>query len=283
MYLAEALNVERGDVISLVGAGGKTTAMYRLAAELVSRGWRVITTTTTHIFPPRSDQSPRLLSIGCNNVPLSRVQQSLDRYRHVTLAAHHLPTGKLRGLDPAMVAAFAEIADVTIIEADGSKGRPFKAPADHEPVVPESTSILVPVAGMDVIGCPLVETYVHRSVLAAELAGIPLATTITPDIVARVLGHPDGGPKGAPPDAVVCVFLNKVENEPRQRQAEAVAQCLLSTAPIDRVIVGSVARCDPVSRVYTQQSFRECSLARLGRGSTARDGPFDSQTILLRR
>ena len=52
MRLWEALRVRKGEVISFVGAGGKTTAMYRLGHELADQGWRVITTTTTMIRPP---------------------------------------------------------------------------------------------------------------------------------------------------------------------------------------------------------------------------------------
>lgn len=266
MYLAEALDVQQDDIISLVGAGGKTTAMYRLASELASRDWRVITTTTTCIFPPHPGQSPQLLSITHHEAPLSWVQQSLDRYRHITLVADHLPNSKLRGLDPPMVAAFAELADVTIVEADGAKGRPFKAPADHEPVVPECTSIVVPVAGIDVIGHPLTEAHVHRPAVAAQLASVPVTTTVTPDIIARVLGHPNGGLKGAPCDAVVCVLLNKVETERQNEQAEVVARRLLSVSTIDHVIAGAVVLHNPVSEVYIRQSPKSRSLARLGRG-----------------
>ena len=52
MTLAEALGVRAGEVVAFIGAGGKTTAMYRLAADLAARGLQVIVTTTTKILPP---------------------------------------------------------------------------------------------------------------------------------------------------------------------------------------------------------------------------------------
>ena len=49
MSLARALRVERGAVVSFVGGGGKTTSMFRLATELSAAGFRIVSTTTTHI------------------------------------------------------------------------------------------------------------------------------------------------------------------------------------------------------------------------------------------
>ena len=50
--LKEALDIHPKDVISIVGAGGKTTLMFALARELSNKKGMVITTTTTKIFPP---------------------------------------------------------------------------------------------------------------------------------------------------------------------------------------------------------------------------------------
>src|SRR5207244_992641 len=95
-------------------------------------------------------------------------------------------------------------------EADGSRMRPFKAPAEHEPVIPAETTLVVPVVGADVFGKPLDPDHVHRPELVSALSGAPLGTPITPEIVARVLAHPDGGRKGVPAGARVVVLINKV-------------------------------------------------------------------------
>jgi hypothetical protein len=50
--LTEALGIEAREMISLVGAGGKTTLMFRLAKELSLSGKRLVTTTTTKILEP---------------------------------------------------------------------------------------------------------------------------------------------------------------------------------------------------------------------------------------
>ena len=43
---------EKGHVVSLVGGGGKTTLLYALSAYCAAKGWRVLTSTTTHIRKP---------------------------------------------------------------------------------------------------------------------------------------------------------------------------------------------------------------------------------------
>ena len=50
MTLADALGVTGAEVVALVGGGGKSTAMFRLAREMVDKGGQAITTTTTKIF-----------------------------------------------------------------------------------------------------------------------------------------------------------------------------------------------------------------------------------------
>ncbi|MGD8335356.1 MAG: hypothetical protein PVF86_00975, partial [Desulfobacterales bacterium] len=59
--LRYSLGLKDGGVISIVGAGGKTALMYRMARELASRGDRVLTTTTTKIRWPTQRQSTTVM------------------------------------------------------------------------------------------------------------------------------------------------------------------------------------------------------------------------------
>ncbi|MCK7504559.1 MAG: hypothetical protein MZV70_11045 [Desulfobacterales bacterium] len=58
--MCDALLLHGGGVVSLVGAGGKTSLMYRLARELAGTGQAVLTTTTTRIYPPAGGPVRRL-------------------------------------------------------------------------------------------------------------------------------------------------------------------------------------------------------------------------------
>ena len=61
MQLSHALRIHPKEVVVLVGGGGKTTLMFRLADELAASGRRVVTTMTTRIFVGQMDRAPARL------------------------------------------------------------------------------------------------------------------------------------------------------------------------------------------------------------------------------
>ena len=85
MRLSKALEVNRGDVVSLVGAGGKTTAMFRLAGELTSNGWKVITTTTTMIWRHQASEHTILEPEGA--ILLEKARAALKKHGHITVVS----------------------------------------------------------------------------------------------------------------------------------------------------------------------------------------------------
>ncbi len=141
-------------VVAFTGSGGKTTAMFRLATELVARGARVLITTTTHICPPDSQQFPATVIEESLEALVRSARRALDRHPAVVLARGLSADGKLVGLDPGWIEQLPNQLHVThlLVEADGSRGRPFKAPAAHEPVIPPSADMVVVVVGLSVIG-----------------------------------------------------------------------------------------------------------------------------------
>src|SRR5438132_1535245 len=122
----------------------------------------------------------------------------------------------------------------------------------HEPVIPVETTLVVPVVGADVFGQPLDADHVHRPELVSALSGAPLGTPITPEIVARVLAHPDGGRKGVPPGARVVVLINKVESLPDRKPARETAERLLRDPAIHAVVLAAVRSEKPVLDVCTR-------------------------------
>jgi molybdenum cofactor cytidylyltransferase len=250
MRLSKALEVRRGEVVSLVGAGGKTTAMFRLAGELTSKGWKVVTTTTTMIWRHQASQHTILEPEGA--ILLEKARAALKKHRHVTLVSGLTEVeDKLVGVDPSLVDALAALPDVdaVIVEADGAKGRSLKAPAAHEPVIPSSTTILLPMAAIDALGQPLDERTVHRPELVARLANLSESEAITPEAVSSVLLHPDGGMKGAPAQARIVPLINTVTAASLQ-PARDIAGLLLAGVRVSRVLLGSVAEEDPLMEAW---------------------------------
>ncbi len=137
MTLADALRMAADESVALVGGGGKTTAMFRLAREVVERGGRVITTTTTRIFGAQIALAPA--HVPAADATRERVAAALAAHRHVlVIGPTEAGSGKAEGVSLDLFRRLrAWFPDVCLLnEADGSRMRPFKAPADYEPVDP---------------------------------------------------------------------------------------------------------------------------------------------------
>ena len=250
MTLAEALDMKGNEVVALVGGGGKTTAMFRLAREMVEKGGRAITTTTTRIFAAQIALAPVHVSVDAATE--QSVSAALAARGHVlVIGPTDATTGKADGVSLELFRSLRHwCPDACILnEADGSRMRPFKAPADHEPVIPEETTLVVPVVGADIFGKTLDAHHVHRPELVSRLSGAPLGTPITPEVVARVVVHLDGGRKGVPPGARVVVMINKVESLPDRAPAHETVERLLREPAIDSVLLTSLHGEEPVLEV----------------------------------
>jgi molybdenum cofactor cytidylyltransferase len=270
MQLSFALSISPSAVVAFVGGGGKTTGMFRLADELVSQGRRVITTTTTRIFAVQLNLSPAHLIAEDATTILQQVPAMLARHGQVLVVERSLPSeGKVAGIDPDLVCRLHDLpeVDAVLVEADGSRMRPFKAPAAHEPVVPDCTTLLVPVVGIEVLGQPLDADHVHRPEIVARLASTRPREPVTPEIVAAVLVHPEGGLKGCPVGAHVALLINKVESDEQLTVARQLAQQIVRTSidpdGVDAVLIGAIGaqfNCAPTvqfKRVPTGHPIRE--------------------------
>lgn len=248
LSLSRALRVARGDVVSFVGGGGKTTSMFRLARELRAEGWRVVTTTTTHISQEQVRLAPAVIGVGM----LDQLPAQLDQHGHCLIIGAPDGKGRVHGASAELIAQLHSRADVdaVLIEADGSRSLPFKAPGEYEPVVPAATTILVPIAGLNALDDPLDEDHVHRAALAAALACQPVGSRVTEETLARVLSHPDGGAKRLPPQARLVPLLNKADGATRLERARTVARSLLAVRQVDAVAISSMLREPPVLELW---------------------------------
>jgi molybdenum cofactor cytidylyltransferase len=246
--LAQALRVERGAVVSFVGGGGKTTSMFRLAAELCATGLRVITTTTTHISKEQVHLAPASVAID----DLSFLAARLDEHGHCLVIGAPDGKGRVFGATSDLIDTLRARSDVdaVLVEADGSRSRPFKAPGKHEPVVPAMTTILVPIAGLNSLGQPLDEDHVHRADLAAALAEESIGSPVTTNTIARVLSHPDGGAKLLPAGARLVPLLNKADTEAEVQQGRELAGKLLAFPIVDTAAISCMHSDPPVLEAW---------------------------------
>lgn len=190
MKLYEALGIVPGEIAAFTGAGGKSGAIIQLCRELSSAGLRVLVVPTTKMFVSEAEKIGSLVSSEDPAELLGLVADSLPKNGGggaLVAGSVRLSKGRISGVEPEEVPALAALADVTLVEADGSRRRPLKGTADHEPAMPEGMTITVAVGGGWALGHPLDEETVHRPELFSELTGILPGHTITAESFALTL------------------------------------------------------------------------------------------------
>ena len=168
---------------TLVGGGGKTTLLYAFARHCAAKGWRVLVSTTTHIRQP-----------GENYAADEAALAALWAAGQYAVAGVPAEQGKLTALPPEQLTRWMAQADIVLLEADGAKRMPCKAPAAHEPVLLPESDVVLAVAGLSALGRPLREVC-FRLEQACALLGAAPETLLTPELLARLLASEQGGRK----------------------------------------------------------------------------------------
>lgn len=226
MPLYQAFSIPRG-VTALVGGGGKTTLMFHLAQELAD-AHKVIVATTTHVMRP--DCMPVL-----EEPSLDDIRRALRNHNAIFVGRVASPDKMTAtGIDAKQLAA---MADYVLIEADGAKGKPLKAPAFYEPVIPACAALVIAAAGLDGIG-QTISSAAHRPALFAAALGVEESHIVRPADLARVLTSPDGQRRGVLARQRFAILLNKADDDARLDDAMQVA-AHIDPALAERVIINS--------------------------------------------
>ena len=208
-------------VISLAGAGGKTTLMFSLG-KLLS-GPCVLTTTTK----VGADQ----ISTADQRLTCSEFSEKAIRGKTIWVSPTLEPTGgKILGCGSETFSELTrqcvECGYSLIYEADGAACRHIKAPADHEPVIFQGTNVCIYLAGLDVLGKPINAENVHRPDSFTQITGSRNGDLIIPDQIAALFDHPCGGLKAVPESAVRIAYITHADSGEKFRAGTYIAQRL---------------------------------------------------------
>jgi molybdenum cofactor cytidylyltransferase len=227
LQLARAFRLPPAPRLALVGAGGKTTALFQLARQLPPP---VLVTATTHLAIDQLDMADQCLLV---RQPSDLAPLEIEKPAPVHLVIGPVrDDGRASGLEPEALQRLLALADKRhlplLVEADGARRLPLKAPGDHEPALPQFVDTVVVVAGLSAVGKPLTTGWVHRPERFAELSGLKPGDEISPPSLTRVLLHPQGGLKGIPLGVRRLALLNQADTPALQSLAQGMATELLS-------------------------------------------------------
>ena len=246
MELYRALGVVPGDVVAFVGAGGKSSAILQVAAELKGTGVRVLAAPTTKMLVSEAEPIGPILTGEDGTSLRSEVGRALDNVGAAVAGAGVISKGRIGGVEAAMVPTLAPKNGVTLVEADGSRRRPIKGTAAHEPLLPEGVTLVVAVGGIDALGKTVDEGTVHRPGVFSEITGAGAGHTITPAAFARALL---AGLRGAPEGARRAALLAGVVPGKDLASASTVARELWRGG-VRKVVSSSLPKESP-GRVWT--------------------------------
>lgn len=231
--LWEYLNIHEASgrqVISFVGGGGKTSIIFSLAEEgagYFKKKKKILVTTTTKMFLPEKNTE---LNLDLRQLKFLLEQEGYGVAGRKTGLKKPGEVEKIKGLPDDFLKEAIGLSDFVLIEADGAKGLPLKAPAQWEPVFPGETTKVVGILGIDSLGKPIGETC-HRPELVMELLGTSMDHVVTAEDAAAVVSSAMGQRKDLfllpyMEEEEFYVVINKVDSEALLPAAEQVAKAL---------------------------------------------------------
>ena len=215
-----------------------------------------MTTTTTKILMPSKDQSPHVILSDSVDEVLDKSRDLIKNNLHISAASGRTETSveKLKGFDPEVIDEISKagVFRWILVEADGANRKPLKAPASHEPVIPNSSSWLIGIVGLKCIGKPLNERWVFRHKLYGEITGLKAEEPVSEDSVAIALMHKNGIMKNCPSHTKKVVFLNMADNKKLMESGRKIAHilCQAGIEGLKRVVIGQALQPQPVAEYH---------------------------------
>jgi probable selenium-dependent hydroxylase accessory protein YqeC len=209
LKLHVALGISSGDVAAFVGAGGKSGAILAVSEGLTQEGMKVLVLPTTKMLSSEANRIGPLVTSEDVGDLRAKAEQALTSATAVVVGSGMISKNRLGGVDLERVGDLAALADVVLIEADGSRRRPIKGTADHEPAIPDDTTLVVAVGNVHALGTPVDEEHVHRPALFSDLTGIGQGQSITPRAFALALSQ--GSLARVPQTARTAALITGVE------------------------------------------------------------------------
>lgn len=208
----DGLGVCAGDLVSIVGAGGKTSLMYRMGRDLSRNGVPTVLTTTTRIMYPDPNQVTRVILGDETDSTITRVSSSL-RQERLVLAGCRRDESKIIGYSSGFVERLhsGDLKRTLVAECDGAMGKSLKVPRNGEPPLARTTGLYVVVMGADCLGKRVSSGLVFNPERVASVAGVKGDSVVDEEVAAATVVSEKSYMRHKPQKARLCVFINKVD------------------------------------------------------------------------
>ncbi len=218
------MDIAPGDMVCVMGAGGKATLMKRLVQEMLDEPFPVIITSTTNLHALGGDDAPPVLLSEKGRTELQSAAQDWSKRGAVVWVEKKLPQNMFRGLEASQVEALyaSDFDGVMVVKTDGARKRLIKAPGPAEPVIPEGATHCVLVLGLAAIGQKADEKIVHRMEKVYSITGLEAGDTIEAHHMARLASQPESYPSRFPECAKRILYLSHCSSQKALREAQTI-------------------------------------------------------------
>lgn len=229
MTLEGLLGIKKGDVITVVGAGGKTSLITYLTKTYSGQNKVLLTTTTKIYLPKKSDYNNKImLTDKCNTF----IKEG------VTLYGKYIDDeNKVIGVGFKEIEDIIEKFDYTFIEGDGSKHKRLKGWNEYEPLVCTKTTKNIGVLDISSYGMVINNRNIHRLDQFLKICG-EVNGAISLENMKNIVLHKNGLFKNSVGEKIL--FINKVENIQKEELANELIKNIKRKSKDIKIIYGSL-------------------------------------------
>lgn len=244
MDLIKSFNIKNKDIITIVGAGGKTSLMFS-ASSLLRKDYKVLVTTTTNIYVPDEKLYDEMVML--NEIEDDNYKNIIEKSKNgVYVIGNYIENKlgqnkpKIKGLNSQTLDQIAHYFDIALIEGDGSKEKPLKGWRDDEPVVYDKSTKIIGVVDISSIGLEINENNIHRLDKFLNIINDNKSQKVKLEHLKNLVLNKNGLFKVSKGEQVL--FINKVESSNNKTDAILLIEKIKNenSSYIDRFIYGSV-------------------------------------------
>lgn len=242
MNLIDTFNINKKDIITIVGAGGKTSLMYS-ASSLYRNDFKVLVTTTTKIYVPEHKYYDEIIMLSDekdDKISRNNIQLIKNIKKGIYLVGNNIKNNKIQGLNFKQLDKIIPYFDLVLIEGDGSKEKPLKGWNDSEPVIYNKTTKTIGVVDIKSIDLDINEENIHRLEQFLQIMNDESPYKVNINVLKNIILNKKGLFKYSKGDKTL--FINKVEDEKNKKNAIKLIEKIKNenSSYIDDFVYGSI-------------------------------------------
>ena len=217
--ISDNIEQAKGSCIALLGGGGKTALLHKLAGEFAKYYPSVLQTSLTKTAFHPSD-NPLILN-GINIAELK--SQKFDR-NPLFIIGEKISNQKLKGISEVDLDIIRCQFDITIFECDGARNKPLKVHTKYDPIVPDFVTHVIIIVGADVINTKVSDGLVHRPELFCKMWDVGMDFVVDIGFIVQVVASQKGYLSKIQNETEIVYFVNKWDSN--QKNAKDLARSI---------------------------------------------------------